>query len=391
MNPSTNSAEIEAAAAAWFAKRESGDWNAADQAQLEAWLDSSTACRIAFIRIATAWERSGRLNALGAGVPPGTIPPRGAWAFAPNSNVSPSGIPQKRLKGAADPQIDVAPLRYAILATRKPGVTIPGHPRDACVSPMANTSHVRTLPQARFRRNMGAIAALLVVATTVGAAWYVSKDHADSYRTPIGAITTVPLSDGSKITLNTDSQIHVELNPTMRRIKLDQGEAFFEVAKDAARSFVVEIADKRVVAVGTKFSVRRDNNDIRVLVTEGQVRIERRGSSSKAAQTQLAAGSEARTAQAAVLIDQPAPARVEQLLSWRTGYIMFRDTALADAVADFNRYTARKIVIEDPAIAGIRIGGNFRSDDADAFLWLLQSGFPINVEARGDRIILTKR
>jgi transmembrane sensor len=70
---------------------------------------------------------------------------------------------------------------------------------------------------------------------------------------------------------------------------------------------------------------------------------------------------------------------------------MFRDTALADAVADFNRYTARKIVIEDPAIAGIRIGGNFRSDDADAFLWLLQSGFPINVEARGDRIILTKR
>jgi transmembrane sensor len=374
MSLGTNSAEIEAAAAAWFAKRESGDWNAADQAQLDAWLDSSTACRIAFVRIVTAWERSGRLNALGAGVPPGTIPPRGAWAFAPNSNIPPAGIPQD-----------------AILAPRKPGVTIPGHPQDACVSPMADASQVRTLSRARFRRSMGAIAALLVVATTVGAVWYVSKDHADSYRTPIGAITTVPLSDGSKITLNTDSQIQVELNPTMRRIKLDQGEAFFEVAKDAARSFVVEIADKRVIAVGTKFSVRRDNNDIRVLVTEGQVRIERRGISSKAAQTQLAAGSEARTAQAAVLVDQPAPARVEQLLSWRTGYIMFRDTALADAVADFNRYTARKIVIEDPAIAGIRIGGNFRSDDADAFLWLLQSGFPINVEARGDRIILTKR
>jgi len=366
MNPSTNSAEIEAAAAAWFAKRESGDWSAADQAQLQVWLDSATACRIAFVRIVTAWERSGRLNALGAGVPSGTIPPRGAWGFAPSSTVPPSEPPQTRSKGLADPEIDVAPS-------------------------MADSPPVRALSRPQFRRSMRAIGALLVIATTVGAVWYFSRDHADSYRTQIGAITTVPLSDGSKVTLNTDSQIHVELNPTMRRIRLDQGEAYFEVAKDTARSFVVEIADKRVVAVGTKFSVRRDNDDIRVLVTEGRVRIERRGVSSKAAPAQLDAGSEARTAQAAVLIDQPAPAQVEQLLSWRTGYIMFRNTALADAVADFNRYTARKIVIEDPAIAGIRIGGNFRSDDSDSFLWLLHSGFPINVEARGDRIILTKR
>lgn len=193
------------------------------------------------------------------------------------------------------------------------------------------------------------------------------------------------------MTLNTDSQIHVALSPTLRRVKLDQGEAFFEVSKDGARPFVVEIADKRVIAVGTQFSVRRENNDIRVLVTEGRVWIERRGTADKAAQTQLAAGSEARTSQTSVLIDRPAPAQVEQLLSWRTGYLIFRDTALADAVADFNRYSARKIYIEDPALAGIRIGGNFRSGDADAFLWLLHSGFPINVEQRSDRIILTKR
>jgi transmembrane sensor len=212
---------------------------------------------------------------------------------------------------------------------------------------------------------MRAVAALLIVGTAAGAFWYFSMDHADSYRTQIGALSTVPLSDGSKVTLNTDSQIHVELNPTTRRVKLDQGEAFFDVSKDGVRPFVVEIADKRV--------------------------IERRGIAPKAAPTQLAAGSEARTSQAAVLIDRPAPAQVEQLLSWRTGYLLFRDTALADAVADFNRYSARKIFIEDPAIAGIRIGGHFRSGDADAFLWLLQSGFPINVEQRSDRIILTRR
>jgi len=53
----------------------------------------------------------------------------------------------------------------------------------------------------------------------------------------------------------------------------------------------------------------------------------------------------------------PHPPRSKQLLSWRTGYLIFRDTALADAVPIFNRYSARKIYIEDPAIAGIRIGG----------------------------------
>jgi transmembrane sensor len=183
----------------------------------------------------------------------------------------------------------------------------------------------------------------------------------------------------------------VALDSTARRIKLDQGEAYFEVSKDAARPFVVEIADKRVIAVGTKFSIRRDNNDIRVLVTEGRVRIEHRGTAVNQAESQITAGSEARTVQSAVLIDQPTPAQVEQLLSWRAGYIVFRDTALADAVADFNRYSVRRIMIQDPAIAGIRIGGNFRSNDADAFLWLLQTGFPINVERRSDLIILTKR
>jgi transmembrane sensor len=341
MIPSTgDSADIEAAAAAWFAKRESGDWSAADEAKLQAWLDSSTAKRIAFIRITSAWERSGRLSALGAGVPPGVIPPRDAWRFAHVPNV-PSAVP--------------------------------------------------TLPRQRALPRSWATAALLLTVIAAAALWYFSTDHANSYRTQIGAITTIPLSDGSKLTLNTDSLIHIDLTPSSRRIKLDRGEVFFDVSKDAARPFIVEVADKRVIAVGTQFSVRRDGDDIRVLVTEGRVRIERLGTLPAATQTQLAAGAEARTEKAAILVDQPEPTRVEQLLSWRAGYLLFRDTALADAVADFNRYSARKIVIGDPAIAGLRIGGNFRSGDTDAFIWLLQSGFPINVEQRSDRIILTKR
>ncbi len=364
MKPSTNSAEIEAAAATWFAKRESGGWSAADQVQLEAWLDSATAHRIAFIRIVTAWERSGRLTALGAGVPAGTIPPRDAWGFAP-AVVSPTSRP---------------PHDFAEGETGAGSIDAPT---------VVTNSRVRTPP--RFAQRMRAVAAAVVIGTTASAVWYFSTDHASSYSTRIGALSTVPLSDGSKITLNTDSEIHVALQPTLRRVKLDQGEVFFDVSKDATRPFVVDVADKRVTAVGTQFSVRRDHEDIRVFVAEGRVSIESRDDSSKGARIQVPAGSEARTSETRVLVEQPAPAQVEQLLSWRTGHIIFRDTALADAVADFNRYSTRKIVIEDPAIAGIRIGGNFRSGDVDAFLWLLHNGFPINVEQRGNRIVLTRR
>jgi transmembrane sensor len=348
MNPSKDSAEIEATAADWFAKRDAGRWSAEDQARLEAWLDASTANRIAYIRLQTAWERSGRLKALGAGVPAGTIPLRDSWGFA------------------ALPQLQEADAGHYLRQNPK-------------------------LPAVLSRRFLRPMAISLTIVMAVGTAWQFLAHHASSYTTQIGAISTVPLSDGSKITLNTNSQIRVELNASERRIELDQGEAYFEVAKDAARPFIVAIADKRVIAVGTKFSIRREHDDIRVLVTEGRVRIESNGSSSRTPETQLTAGSEARTAQAAVLVDQPPPMEVEQLLSWRTGYIVFRDTSLADAVADFNRYTNRKIVIEDPAIANIRIGGNFRSDNADAFLSLIQSGFPIHVERHDDRIVLTQR
>ena len=366
MNPSTHSADIEASAAAWFAKRESDDWNAAAQAQLQAWLDASTAHRIAFVRIVAAWERSGRLKALGAGVSPGTIPPRDAWSFTPLSMTAAPGPPQERAESLAATQLNAAPSAGSI-------------------------PERRAASSSRFLRRSHAIAALLVLATAAGALWYYSTGHAKAYSTQIGAVGAVALSDGSQITLNTDSQIRVEVDRSERHVKLDRGEAFFAVAKDAGRPFIVEVADKRVIAVGTQFSVRRDHDDMRVLVTEGRVRIENPGVPSTAAHTQIAAGSEARTAKTAVFIDQPAAAQVEQLLSWRTGHIIFRDTALADAVAEFNRYSVRKIVIDDPAIAGIRVGGNFRSGNVDAFVWLLQSGFPIRAEQRDDRIILTRR
>jgi transmembrane sensor len=346
MNPTTTSKEIEEAAAAWFAKREGGDWQPADEAQLDAWLEAATAHRVAFIRILTAWERCGRLNALGAGIAQGTLPARDSWRFDPVSVEAVS---------------------------------------------VGESSDRHTGPRWRRSRGLRVIAALWVIATVAGTVWYFSIDRGKLYRTEIGTVSTVPLSDGSSVTLNTDTQVHVELAPHERRVNLDQGEVFFDVAHDPSRPFTVTVADERIIAVGTQFLVRRQNGNIRVLVTQGRVQIEHVGSSPGAAPTSLDAGFEARTMQGALLIDQPAATQIEQLMSWRTGHLLFRDTTLTDAVAEFNRYTSRKIVIADRGIAGIRIGGSFRSDDIGAFLWLVQSGFPVKVEQRSDRIVLTQR
>jgi transmembrane sensor len=361
----SNSEEIEATAAAWFAKREGGSWSADDQTELDSWLDIATAHRIAFIRIVATWERAGRLKALGAGVPPGTIPPRDAWGIAP--------IPQADSSAKVAGKVPMDSLEPAIA----PSV---GH------GSIARPTWVTGL-----HKRLAAIAAGLVIFTAAAAVWYVSMPHGAAYSTQIGAFASVPLSDGSHVTLNTDSQIHVAFSAGERVVQLDKGEAFFEVTKDRSRPFVVDMGGKRVTAVGTQFSVRRDGTEIRVLVTEGRVRLDRKDVPSGSGATQIAAGSEAHTKANSVLIDQPDQTQVEETLSWRTGYLMFHDTPLADAIAEFNRYSTRKIVLDDPTLASVRIGGRFRSTDAAAFLWLLQSGFPITVAQRDDRISLTRR
>lgn len=172
-------------------------------------------------------------------------------------------------------------------------------------------------------------------------------------------------------------------------MELQQGEAFFEVSKDPQHPFVVTAADQRIVVVGTKFSVRRDGHDVRVVVTEGKVRIEQERAESQTPSRELAAGSVARAIGGSVAIEARPLPDVEELLSWRFGYVVFHETSLADAVAEFNRYNTRKIIIEDPEVAALRVSGNFRATNVESFARLLEEGFPIVVERQRDRVMLS--
>lgn len=335
-------------AARWLVKQDSGEWGNDDQVALQQWLATSTAHVIAYIRLEEAWKRAGRLKSLGAGVAAGTVPSPAQWQLSPVFDA-----------GASNPKTPVA--RRA----RRPWLL--------------------------------SIAAGIAGVIAIGTAWLLLTSDA-SYRTPVGGLASVPMPDGSKVTLNTNSAVRVAISDHERRVQLDRGEAFFEVAKDPARPFVVVAGSQRVIAVGTAFSVRRGEHGIQVAVTEGKVKIEGQGQRAERLLTgsgvdasSLAAGSVVRMDGNAVLIERREVQELEQALSWRAGFLSFDGTTLADAVSEFNRYSTRRIVISDPTIAAIRLTGKFESAKYEAFIRLLEDGFSIRAERDGDQIVLLKR
>lgn len=345
--------QVEDQAAEWLVRRDAGEWSDSDQAALDLWLESSTANVVAFVRLETAWQRTHRLKSLGAGIPPGVVPSPDDWQLSPIFKAGPAS-------------------RFD----------------DEPVDPN---------PAGPSRLFHWALAASVLIAVIAGT-WYL-RPFASTYRTPIGGIAAVPMTDGSKVILNTDSEIRLMVTETERRVELTQGEAFFNVAKDPTRPFVVTAGNKRVTAIGTAFSVHRENDDIRVVVTEGKVVVapapsrELLGSHNPGASDGviLAAGGIAYSQRDRILLDHKPIFEVEDTLSWRTGFLTLRETPLAEASAEFNRYNARKIVVQDPRIAAIRLSGKFESTQYEAFIRLLEESFPIHVEDEKDQIVLTAR
>lgn len=359
-----SSREIEHTAAAWLARRDAGDWSERDRQQLDAWLDASVAHRVAFIRLDAAWRQSDRLKALGAGVPAGVVPARGSWTPSPFGNADEPAEEPRHLYQA---HTDANPPRRV---------------------PRRHRGQRRSL----LRHLATAAVLALVVSLALGWRHYTAVEQA-SYRTAIGDLQEVPLADGSIATLSSDSRILVTLSHGERHVDLQQGEAFFAVAKDPARPFVVSTGERRVTAVGTRFSVRRDAADLRVVVTQGLVRLESNNlpGGHRQPTTLLPAGSVALASDTGVVVHSGSVQQAEEYLSWRSGFVSFHDTPLAAAAAEFNRYNARKIVIGDASVGAMRVGGNFRWSNTDAFVRLLAQGFPIKARQQGDSIVLTRR
>lgn len=319
---------IEARAAEWIAERDRDAWSHQRQRDLDAWLDESVAHRVAYLRLHAAWQRADRLRAL-----------RSAESSARSNPV---------------------------------------------------VASVRTGPRARGPRGLEAwgfraVAGIAVLGAAILLNGNLSRlGSAQVFATPIGARESVVLEDGSKLTLNTSTQLRAKIDWNERIVWLDDGEAYFDIAHDAARPFVIIAGSRRVTVVGTKFSLRREGDRLKVDVVEGRVRVQ----SASSSPTLLSRGETAISEGSNVLVSRRTERQSLAATSWLDGRLVFDQMTIAEAAAQFNRYNRKKLVIADPAAANVRIGGTFEAGNVEGFARLMQAGFGLVVESHDDRIVM---
>ena len=248
----------------------------------------------------------------------------------------------------------------------------------------------------RTRTTGVALAGMAILCLGVACAVYLLRD--DTLVTGPAEQRIVDLSDGSQVTLNANSRVVVQYDDRVRKIVLARGEALFDVAKDRTRPFVVVAGDRKVIALGTSFEVRREEpagSAFAVTLLEGRVAIEPISwpdappSAGANGLKLLNPGERLRfTGDAGETLDSPF---LERVMAWRRGQLIFDNATLSEAAAEFNRYGTRKLAIEDPAARNLRVGGVFKINDPRSFAQSMANTYGLRIIMRGKTIVLTDK
>jgi transmembrane sensor len=222
----------------------------------------------------------------------------------------------------------------------------------------------------RSRRDVLRVGSAIAATALVGAigGWQLLSRQG-RFRTGKGEVKVVALQDGSVVTLNTASEIRVRFSDRLRSVELVRGEALFDVAKNRARPFVVAAGDTRVRVVGTSFSVRHiDTAPVQVLVREGIVEVFK-PTQVETQPVRIFANTRAvAPTDNADIAARPIPAaELHREMAWQVGQLAFEGQTLAEAAAEFSRYSDTRIIIEDPELAHEEIAGLFRANDPVGF------------------------
>ncbi|UIJ43508.1 FecR domain-containing protein [Sphingomonas cannabina] len=313
-------------AAAFIIACEDGPWSDAQQAELDAWLAESDGNKAAYWRLKHSWKEADRIGALGPGV-------------------------------------ENEATTATATSYRGPKWWVPA-----------------------------SIAASLAVVIGIGFMTLVPSAHEEpvtvqaSFQTPVGGRKMVNLADGSRIELNTASRVRAAVSDARREVWLERGEAYFEVAHNKERPFVVHAGSRQVTVLGTKFAVRRDGGKVVISVLEGRVRVDDAEDPRAVRSTDITGGDIALAQGAATLITARSEERVEDTLAWRQGMLSFDREPLASIAAEFNRYNQKRLVVTDAEVAGIRIGGIFPASKPAAFARLLREAYGLRVEETASEI-----
>ncbi len=248
----------------------------------------------------------------------------------------------------------------------------------------------------------GGAAAAAAVAVLAGP---VALHAEQSFKTKPGEQRRLRLADGSGVLLNTDSQLRVRFIASERRLYLDRGQAFFQVAKDQNRPFRVFVGRDEIRALGTAFEVRRIGDSALVTLEEGRVAVYRadgleasqrlHSSASLQAMEGVAAGPPVAVLRPGDQVDLAAAKPVEvrqvdlrKVQAWRYGRMILDDAPLGDTVADLNRYGGIQIVLADPKLANIRVSGVFHTGRPDDFVESVIAAFPVQIARQDENTIV---
>lgn len=242
----------------------------------------------------------------------------------------------------------------------------------------------------RFRFLPVAAAFGLVLMSGGFLAAYLSAPRYDTYATTIGGHETLKLHDGTRIELNTNTLVRIAQMPSKRLVKLERGEAYFDVRHDEKRPFIVTTDSGRIVDIGTKFSAAVEDGKLKLVLLEGRIRFETKDASGHPRHVQLAPGQTLVGDAGSITLSRKAPRELTSDLAWRSGMLVFHETSLADAAAQFNRYNETKIVIADPRASREAINGKLPTNDLEEFERMARNIFGLRAVKRGNELVLTR-
>jgi len=260
------------------------------------------------------------------------------------------------------------------------------------------TSPAQVVPlKSRKARSRWLVPATLAASVAIAAVTVrLATDFQDAAAVPSLVYSTadsrrdVTLSDGSVVSLDVASEISVRITETERQIALVDGRAVFDVAHDAMRPFVVTAGGSRTTALGTRFQVQREGQNVIVTLAEGKVAVTGRSESASWQETlvpgeQISIDPEAKATPRKRVVD------ASMSTAWTRGRLVFHGTPLDEAIAEVNRYSERKVRLGDPDLAGLAVAGNFIAGDSEAAVSAFAAMLPIRAVDGGGEIILFRR
>ena len=226
----------------------------------------------------------------------------------------------------------------------------------------------------------GAAAATLLLAVVV---WYgASSWYSNEYVTARGVQRDVHLSDGSDLSLGGASAVRVRFNDRQRAVQLENGEAYFKVAHDPSRPFVVRTRALEITALGTAFTVRSDDAHTVIAVTEGRIEIAPlAGTDMPAHATSALRASAGQQVSYDAHTGKPTvrPSNTASALGWQDGALTYVDEPLSAVLARINRYSSRNVRLADPALGELRFTGTVFETHMEEWASGLERVFPVRV------------